>query len=443
MFNRITFAVLFALCGVIFADTIYLISDDKIENALVTEITPTEIKYRIERKTIIYTILKSDAVKIVYKDGSEDVFKQDSLEKNVNTNIISEKDTSNYIFSVGYSGLGFNTFAHWDKIKTFGNNSLLGGLGLGLVENGLVAISGDLQLHTLLPNTPNTAITVGLNPRISLESFEIITYIGFLYKQWLFNLGFSACSDCGNLSLNVGYIFQNIKEKTIKEEKKIEEEKPIENNEKPKKSTTRYFRPGIELNCLIYPLEIKLFDNSFSYSGVGLGLFFRIGPESFYFTTGAYAKFDVLSKEGIEKDILSEYFKILEINIPIPPILDLTWTRSFVEIPLLLSFGSGQIRFTSGALFDFYTASNISVDINEKIPIVGGKNLIDDESNSNVPDGNLYVVLGLDIDILRHWGIGVKCLIWGGSFGESDGLYNVMGIEPPRFQTRISTYFVF
>jgi hypothetical protein len=384
MFNRITFVVLFAFCGIIFADV------ENIENA---------------------------------------------------ENAVSEKDTNHYALSVGYSGLGFNTFAYWDKIKIFGekNNFLwLAGAGLGLTEESLFAVAADLQLGMLLPNIPSSAITVGFNPRIGIES-EFIAYIGFLYKQWLFNIGYS-----GNLSLNVGYVFESIKEKKI-EEKKVE--KPVENDGKPKKSATRYFRPGIELNYPVYRSEIEFFDNSFPYLAGGAGLFLRMGPEFFYFTTGVYAKLDVLYKEGI----VSKDFEILGINIASVPLLDLEWSRLFVEIPLLLSFGSGQIRFTGGALFDFYAASEVNVKVNEKVPIVGGQNIISssdakeiEERFKNIPGGNLYWVFGLDIDIVRHWGVGVKCLIWGGSFGESDSDYNIdMGIEPSRFQTRISTYFVF
>ncbi|MCL1967670.1 MAG: hypothetical protein FWF67_07275 [Fibromonadales bacterium] len=384
--------------------------------------------------------------------------------ENLVSDVVSEKDTNHYTLSVGYSGLGLNAFFHrnWIKHFTFSDEKIsklfiTAGYGAGLVEEGLIAASADIQLGIPLSNSDIILIPLGLNPRLSLEEMEFITYIGVLYKQWLFNLGYSISTVGDNsfansfsLSLNVGYLFKSITDKKIEEEK-IEEKKPAENNEKPEKTkepSARYFRPGIEFNYLIYRSKIEIFENSFPYTAIGAGLFFRIGPEYFYFTTGAYAQTDALYKEGIAK----ADFGIFGINIASVPLLDLTWGRLFVEVPLLLSFGSGQIRFTGGALLDFYAAGEVDITVNEKIPGLGGQTLISandakkiEERFNDVPDGNLYWVLGLDIDVVRHWGIGVKCLIWGGSFGESEAAdYNIdTGIEPPRFQTRISTYLVF
>jgi hypothetical protein len=389
MFNKITFSMLFILSGLVFAD---------VENA---------------------------------------------------ENVVSEKDTNHYTFSVGYSGLGLNIFSVIHRYHRNDQNNFLWsfGPGLGLVEKGFFAAAADLQAGMLLPNIPNSAITIGINPRMSLDEFEFITYIGFIYKQWLLNLGYSIGSN-DNLSLNVGYSFESIKEKKIVE-KNIEEkkeEKSAENSEKPEKNSTRYFRPGIEFNYPIYRSKIEFFDNSFPYLAGGAGLFLRMGPEYFYFTTGVYAKEDVLYKEGIA----SAEFKILGINLVSVPLLDLEWDRVFVEVPLLLNFGSGQIRFTGGVLLDFYAASNVSVKVNKNVPILGGQNLISasdaekiEDRFNEIPEGDLYVVFGLDIDIVRHWGIGVKCSIWGGDWWPDNVIDANMGIEPSRFQTRISTYFVF
>jgi hypothetical protein len=436
-------------CDLVFADTVYLKNGERIENATITEITPTDIKYKVGGRTVVYTISKNDAIKIAYSDGSEDIFSMEeikSVEEAVpleqNANAIAKKDTSYIMLTAGYSGLGLNAFVHLDWINNveIGNllNLFIAGFGFGLVEKGAIAASGDIQFGVPLSN--QFYMTLGLNPRVSLDEFEFVTYVGFLYKQWLFNLGYSGGSEGGNLSLNAGYIFESIKEEKIITEKK---------EEKSEKSSTRYFRPGIEINYPVYRSEIEFFDNSFPYLAGGAGLFFRIGPEYFYFTTGAYAKEDVLYKEGIA----SKDFGILGINLGSVPLLDLEWDRVFVEIPLLFSFGSGQIRFTGGVLLDFYVLSEVNVNVNENIPIVGGQNIISasdaekiEDRFSEIPEGNLYVVLGLDIDIMRHWGVGVKCLIWGGDrWGDSDmvDIDTNMGIEPSRFQTRVSTYFVF
>ncbi|GBU25423.1 hypothetical protein R83H12_02066 [Fibrobacteria bacterium R8-3-H12] len=353
---------------------------------------------------------------------------------------ITKIDTSYITLTAGYSGFGLNTFVYVDVDRSY----LFTGIGFGFVENGLIAVSADMRYDFSLSN--QSYVALGINPRMSFDGFELITYAGYIYKQWLFNLGYSMGTIDNSLSLNAGYIFESIREKKIITERK---EERAEKTEKSEKSSARYFRPGIELYYPVYRSKIDFFDNSFPYLAGGAGLFFRIGPEYFYLTTGAYAKLDVLHKEGIAR----AEFKVLGINLISAPLLDLEWDRFFVEVPLLLSFGSGQIRFTGGALLDFYALSEVNINVNENVPIIGGQNVISandaeriDERFNELPSANLYVVLGLDIDIMRHWGIGVKCLILGSSFGESDLDNNIdiyMGIEPARVQTRVSTYFVF
>jgi len=58
----------------VFADAIYLKNGDKIENAMLTEITQTDIKYKIEGRAVVYTISKDSTTKVIYNDGSEDIF---------------------------------------------------------------------------------------------------------------------------------------------------------------------------------------------------------------------------------------------------------------------------------------------------------------------------------------------------------------------------------
>jgi len=346
------------------------------------------------------------------------------------------------MLTVGYSGLGFNIFGY----NTFGylhidKAILFTGLGFGVVENGLVAAAADIQYDYPLSN--QSYITFGINPRLSFDGFEFIPYVGYVYNRWFFNLGYSIWNIGidNSLSLNAGYILENIRENKMITERK-EEEKT--------ESSSRYFRLGIEINYPIYRSEIEFFDNSFPYAVGGAGLFFRIGPEYFYLTTGANARLDVLYKEGIAR----ADFGILGINLVSAPLLDLEWDRLFVEFPLLLSFGSGQIKFTGGVLFDFYVFSEVNIYVNENVPVIGGQNIIgtsdaekieDRFDKVNLPSGNMYAVLGLDIDIMRHWGIGVKCLIFTGFLDGSDSAdYDIeAGIEPARFQTRVSTYFIF
>jgi len=269
--------------------------------------------------------------------------------------------------------------------------------------------------------------------------------IGVQFNNFNLSLGYNFSSYFENsFVIRVG--FRHNYETKIKDDSGDAEKENVPKEEAPKENNSRYFRPGIEINYPVSRSKIEFFDNSFPYPAAGAGLFFRIGPEYFYFTTGAYAKVDVLRKDGL----LSADFKILGISLATVPLLDLEWTRFFVEVPLLLSFGSGQIRFVGGVLADFYAASQIDIYVSDNL---GGQNIIKikpsdvekiEEKFDEVPNGNLYVVLGLDIDIMRHWGIGVKCLILGGSLDEeSYSDIDMKGIEPSHFQTRVSTYFVF
>jgi hypothetical protein len=335
--------------------------------------------------------------------------------------VFAEKDTSYYTFSGGYSGLGWNAVFHWAGIKSFGkeNNFLLiPGIGFGLAEKGIVPFSADLQFQMLLPDNPQVAIVSGMNYKISREDVELVPYIGINWNDWVSTLGYSLCSKEENsgLSFSTGYIFKRIKD--IPEAKK-----------------DSIFRLGIEFNYPVYRSKIDFFDYSFPYTAGGAGLFFRIGPEPIYFTTGAYAKMDVLHREETQD------LRILGIPIARLPLLDITWSRLFVEVPLLLSFGSGQIRFTGGALLDFYALSEIDIDVlNNQVLSINDASTIE-ERFEDIPSGNMYWVLGLDLDIVRHWGIGVKFLIWYNTFSEPE--QNSEAFEPSHYQTRVSTYFVF
>jgi len=353
--------------------------------------------------------------------------------------IFAEKDTSYYTFSGGYSGLGLNAVFHWAGITSLGkeNNYFLPGIGFGLVEKGIIALSADLQFGKLLPDNPQFAIVGGMNYKISIENSEIVPYIGLNWNGWVSTLGYSICSEEENsgLSFSAGFIYKTIKDipepKDIPEAKKDSIEKPAA----AKSSGPRYFRPGIEFNYPVYRSKIDFFDNSFPYTAGGAGLFFRIGPEPIYFTTGAYAKMDVLHREETQD------LNVFGIHITRLPLMDITWSRLFVEVPLLLSFGSGQIRFTGGALLDFYALSEIDIDVlNNRVLSINDADSIE-ERFEDIPSGNMYWVLGLDIDIVRHWGIGVKFLIWYNTFSEPD--QNSEAFEPSHYQTRVSTYFVF
>ncbi len=256
--------------------------------------------------------------------------------------------------------------------------------------------------------------------------------VGIQFKKFNLSLAYNISSDLENsFVIRAGY--RHYYEKKVSEASNEEADSTKKTDAKEKSS--RYFRPGLELNYPIWRSKIDFFDNSFPYAALGAGLFFRIGPESIYLTTGAYARLDFLQKE------YTADLSIFDINIASLPLLELRWERVFVEVPLLLSFGSGQIRFTGGALFDFYAASELNIIILEEKKI--DASIIEEKFSEvfgEVPGGDMYWVLGLDIDIVRHWGIGVKYLIWNHTWSEFD---IPSFFEPSHFQTRVSTYFVF
>ncbi|MDR2580469.1 MAG: DUF3280 domain-containing protein [Fibromonadaceae bacterium] len=456
----------------------------------------------------VYTILKNDVSKLVHDDGSEEVFKEQTkpvakqgstitqIVRNDKRNYYDTTTVSstrffllgariynpkninmfNYSASLGYSGLGINAFMYFDfmqRHKLFkeetltSDNFIIGNFGLGFIQTKL-ALSSNMLRSLLEFNEFDVLLGLKFNTALDFKLGEMGLNMNLLYKQWLFSIGPSYyfkdkkeesglfiedSYDSGlSLAMNVSYFFKEFNKSEMPVFEIIRRKGTTEQTTEQKTQGTakrkRYFRPGIELNYPVYRSAIEFFDDSFPYLAAGAGLFFRIGPESIYFTTGAYAKLDVLWKEGIA----SADFGIFGINILSLPLLDLEWGRFFMEIPLLLSFGSGQIRFTGGALLEYYVNSAIHITINESVPFIGGERfeseVIAQRFEKDIPDGSIYWVFGLDFDIVRYWGIGVKCLIWGGSLGDSEQdafnlLTRSMGIEPSKFQTRISTYFVF
>jgi len=442
--------IIITFCNLVFADTVYLKNGSNIENVTIAEITPTDIKYKIGERAVLYTIPKDDATKIVYKDGSEDVFTFEPQVKAPKDSVVKRT----ILLNIGYlRGLEMSSVAETTKnFKYLENDFIISyGPGLGIYWSGADFISFPAFLNVHL-GLQKDNYEYFLDNRLGANLFGDqcdfgtcdVFYepsVGVQYNNFNLSLGYNFSSEFENsFVIRAGY--RHHYETTVQ----IEDDSDDAPKEKEKEKNSRYFRPGIEFNYPVYRSKIEFFDNSFPYLAGGAGLFFRIGPEYFYFTTGAYAKVEGLYKEGF----VSKDFGIFGINLGSVDFLDLEWNRLFVEVPLLLSFGSGQIRFTGGTLLDFYALSEININVNKKL---GGKTIISandakkiEERFNEIPSGNIYAVFGLDIDIVRHWGVGVKCLVWGSSLGESDSDldYKIdMGIEPSRFQTRVSTYFVF
>jgi hypothetical protein len=328
--------ILFAFCSWLFADTIHLKKGDVIENVKVMEITQTDIKYKIGKREVVYTISKDDVLKVLHSDGFEEIFaEKEELQLEQREKIVETKDD----------------------------------------------LSNVSPKEKMIPSSG-------------------------------FRLG------------------------------------------------TVRFKPGIELNYPVWHSKMDFFDNS-SYPGGGL--FLRMWPagssEFIYFTTGAYFSYEALYKKAANN------LSALGMGIATLPFLDLEYNRIFVEIPLLLNFGNGQIKFTVGFLLDFCVDSYFDMYISKDIPIIGGRSIYDiireqytDEyvpiiiGNTSISAIDIYdidsirqeangreyesfLVLGLDMDIVEYWGVGVKLLI--------RGTPDQSLTELSRFQTRISTYFIF
>jgi len=57
-----------------FADTLYLKDGQEIKDAVITEISDSEVKYKIGERQVVYTVKKSNIVVIIYDDGTRETF---------------------------------------------------------------------------------------------------------------------------------------------------------------------------------------------------------------------------------------------------------------------------------------------------------------------------------------------------------------------------------
>jgi len=336
-----------------------------------------------------------------------------------------ETKTVHATTSIGYSGLGLNVYHHWERNWSSGNAYFNFGHGVGLVYKGLLGYSLDFRGGVNMD--ADFDLIYGDNIRFSFLGIENIIYVGSIYRQWLLTMGYFAASShdvISGFAFNLGYVYsyQSQKWDWRREKKAKDPDRP------------RYFRLGLELNYPAWRDSVDFFENSFPYPAIGGGLFFRLGTDKIYLSTGFYAKAEMLERHET-RDL-----GLFGITLTTLPLMDIYWSRFFWEIPVLLNFGSGQIRFTGGLLLDFYAASDFQIDV------LG--NTVLSESNrdrimerfSESPDGNMYWVAGLDFDILKHWGIGVKFLILNNTFGDYES-YD--GFKSNAMQVRVSTYLVF
>ncbi len=410
------------LTSFIFADSILKYSGETLGNVSVTEITSSA---------------KKPKQKLPEQGKGKTQIPKTEPEKDFNYLAFSGG-----LVSLGSSLYGFNFFFHGGRLSSFEDDQWIYlwdvGIGPRMAQNLLIIMTAVLKLQWgfRLPN-PDYAFIFGFSPKLILFpefNWGIEPLAGILYdKKFFVNLGFNTGiidgdTDAG-LSITVGCIDCVISKET---------------KEKSKVAGKRYLRSGIEISMPVYRSAPDFFDKGdFPYSSFGGGFLTRIGPEPVYLTTGFYVKYEYWKKKGA----ISKDFNAFGIHLGSLPLLDVDWGKFSAEIPAFLSFGSGQIRFTGGALFDFYLTSNLNVEVSEDIPLVGGSRILSandaetlEDRFDEVPTGNMYWVLGFDFDIFRHWGIGAKYLFHFHAFGEED---SYKGFVPNKHQVRVSTYLVF
>jgi hypothetical protein len=370
----------------------------------------------------MYTISRSDVVRVVYDDGSEDVFEERERARNRFTLPLPRLSTQtpdtpqepaivyirrneeynnydtcfiytdgdcnnfqrffrNYSATLGYSALlranalmNINWALHIRNYREGTSRSgdfYTLGVGLGLAQRGVLALAMDMRRS--LWRFDEFDIFGGLNYQLSLWfGMEVAPTIDFRHKQWLFSVGpsffinwnsdeYYVANDRGiSLALNASYFIDEFNVPVI----------DVIRHRKPERRK-RYFRPGIEVNYPLYRSEMEFWENEFPYLSFGAGLFLRIGPEPIYFTTGIYGKVEGEWRE----DIVSRDLRIFGVNVPNIPLPDdtrLFWNKGSVEIPLLFNYATAgeQVRFIGGALLEFTTSSYLYF-YNEKIDLRG------------------------------------------------------------------------
>ncbi|MDR0516466.1 MAG: hypothetical protein LBH25_05410 [Fibromonadaceae bacterium] len=176
--NRFLFAVI-VLVSSIFADTIYLRNGQEVKDAFVTEIGVSEVKYKVGKREVIYTVRKSDIAIIFYTDGTKEVFAAESgsdnatagqqgvhIVQNVQNTVTPTNNISNSAASTpnaGYAGHAGSTdryenFTTGQRWGTWALNALtISGLGswliMGDVTGGFVHLGLDVAAIAFLMNS--------------------------------------------------------------------------------------------------------------------------------------------------------------------------------------------------------------------------------------------------------------------------------------------------
>jgi len=338
-------------------------------------------------------------------------------------------DSISHFISVGYNGSNVG-LSYAREIKWFGSyENFIYGFGVGAdidfsnIPVFLLLRYDILDLSNLGGQRFKTKIFLGSNIGFNISSsdyvFKFDPFVGIAFNDWFnISLGYAITddSDSDGITAMVSYPF------------------------KTAKRDDDFIRLGLNIDFAVWQSKNELIGhNTFGSSGgVGAGLFLRLHfAEWFYLQSGAAYHLRVLEKETTLSNLASD------IGIDLGTLGGIIGNNvtfigkseaSFLEIPMLLCLGSGQVRFVAGMLFGYNLDNQYIMELETPIANINlssieeiiEKRLYD----KHYKETEVYVVTGLDIDVVRHFGVSGRFLIPAGNSIEI-------------FSIRTSIYFVF
>lgn len=340
-------------------------------------------------------------------------------------------DSMLHIIEIGYSGSNgemsyTGEISYTREVKWFGSyEKITYGLGAGIDLNLNIPLFLHLRYNALDFNNSKFFIgsKFGFNLTASDYIFKLNPFIGILMDDWWnITLGYAITDDSesNGVTLATSYQFKTHN----------------------RDSDFRILRLG--LNADIAPWQSKNELNQFSTIGsnsgaAGAGMFFRLHfTEWFYLQSGISYHFGGFARETTVSDLVND------IGLDLGLIGNLIGSNikfkgysnfEFLETPILLCIGSGQVRFLTGILFDNNIGNEYAMELEtplRDIDLAPIEKIIERTIYKEYYDEEMevYAVVGLDIDVVKHFGIGGKFLI---------PIENSIDV----FSFRTSIYFVF
>jgi hypothetical protein len=144
--NKIALIVAVLAYSIFAADTLYLKDGKEIKDASIVEIGINEVKYKVGKKEVLYTVRKSDIAIIFYSDGTRETFANEgSSQSNEKQIIINNNQNQNVNQSTAVATGGqqtqpqdkvaYDNFTTGQRWATWGLNWIVPGVGSLLVMN--------------------------------------------------------------------------------------------------------------------------------------------------------------------------------------------------------------------------------------------------------------------------------------------------------------------